>query len=338
MISNTVKELIKNSVDPEHLLTILGVQIYRRSPNEFRGPCAIHGGDNKTAFRLRKDKKTWVCFTKQCHLTYGSDSIGLVQGILKCDFEHAVKFLADVTGISIEDGKEIKVNRIKNRLEMERFTKMRKREYIPPSDVSEYNLQQYAAMRTEYFEEPENGGFPPQVLDLFEIGGCYFDKYNIQRELIPIRDENGILIAFSGRALDKDIEPKYLLTNGFTKDKVLYNLNRAKDFINDRNKYTAIVVEGFKAVWYLHMLGYDNVVACMGSKITPGQINLLCKYAHNVVLMLDGGAAGRDGIESAKDDLKGKIKYDAIYIPDDRKSPDDYTPDIVIDWLKNVPN
>jgi hypothetical protein len=56
------------------------------------------------------------------------------------------------------------------------------------------------------------------------------------------------------------------------------------------------------------------------------------------VLLLDGGAAGRDGIEAAKEDLKGKIKTDAIYIPDDGKSPDDYSPDVVIDWLKDVLN
>ncbi len=333
MITNTVKELIKSSVDPEHLLTVLGVSIYRRSSNEFRGPCIVHGGDNKTAFRLRKDKKTWVCFTKQCHLTYGSDSIGLVQGVLKCDFEQAVRFLSDITGISIEEGREVRVNTIKNELEMKKFSKMRRREYIPPSDVSEYNLTQYRAMRTDYFEK----WFPPSVLEAFEIGGSYFDRYNIQREIIPIRDEDEKLVAFSGRSLE-ELEPKYLLTDGFSKDKVLYNLYRAKEHLTEKNNHTLIVVEGFKAVWYLNMYGFNNVVACMGSKITPGQINLLCKYAHKVVLLLDGGGAGRDGIDAAMGDLKGKIKTEAIYIPDDGKSPDDYPPDIVIDWLKNIPN
>lgn len=333
MITNTVKEMIKSAVDPEHLLTMLGFSIYRRSANELRGPCVVHGGDNKTAFRFRKDKKTWVCFTKQCHLTYGSDSIGLVQGVLKYDFEEAVRFLSDMTGISTEDGKEGRFNEIRNELEMKKFSKMRKREYIPPSDVSEYNLTQYRAMRTDYFEK----WFPPSVLETFEIGGSYFDRYSIQRELIPIRDNDGKLVAFSGRSLE-EIEPKYLLTNGFSKDKVLYNLYRAKEHLNEKNKYTLIVVEGFKAVWYLNMYGFDNVVACMGSKITPGQINLLCKYAHKVVLLLDGGSAGRDGIDAALVDLRGKIKTEAIYIPDDGKSPDDYPPDIVIDWLKNIPN
>lgn len=331
MIDNTVKEMIKSAVDPEHLLASLGVSVYRRSSNELRGPCIVHGGDNKTAFRLRKDKKTWVCFTKQCHLTYGSDSIGLVQGVQKCSFEEALAFLSDITGISIKEGKEIKVNTIKNELEMKKFSRMRKREYIPPSDVSEYNLTQYRAMRTDYFDK----WFPPSVLETFEIGGSYFDKYNIQREIIPIRDDEGQLVAFSGRSLE-EIEPKYLLTNGFQKDKILYNLHRAKDHLNEENKYTLIVVEGFKAVMFLHMYGIYNSVACMGSKLTPGQINLLCKYAHRVVLLLDGGPAGRDGIEAAIGDLKGKIKTDAIYIPDDNKSPDDYPPDVVIDWLKDV--
>jgi DNA primase len=220
---------------------------------------------------------------------------------------------------------------------MKKFSRMRKREYIPPNEVTESNLVQYRANRTDYFEHEENGEFPPSVLETFEVGGGYFDKYNIKREIIPIRNEEGNLVAFSGRAIE-NIEPKYLLSNGFQKDKVLYNLHRAKEHLNEKNKHTLIVVEGFKSVWYLHMLGIDNSVACLGSKITPGQINLLCKYVHRVVLLLDGGAAGRDGIEAAKEDLKGKIKTDAIYIPDDGKSPDDYSPDVVIDWLKDVLN
>ncbi|GAF93846.1 unnamed protein product, partial [marine sediment metagenome] len=269
-----------------------------------------------------------------CHLAYGTDSIGLVRGIMKCDFGTALKFLADITGVSLEDEESIQINKMKNAIEMKKFATLPRREYIPPCDVSEYNLSQYKALRTDYFEE----WFPPALLDIFEIGGSYFDKYSIQREIIPIRNEEGELIAFSGRSLNEKVEPKYLLTNGFQKDKVLYNLYRAKEHLTDKNNRTIIVVEGFKAVWFLSMLGFDNVVACMGSKLTPGQTDLLCKYAFNVVLMLDGGDAGLDGIKSAMEELKGKIKTTAIYIPDDKKSPDDYLPEIVIDWLKNTPN
>ena len=334
MISNTVKDTIKAMVDPDYLLTVLGVNVRINNRKELRGPCPVHGGDNKTAFRFKRETKSWICFTKSCHLTYGTDSIGLVRGIMKCDFEAALKFLADMTGISLEDENNIQINKMKNELEMKKFNRLPRRQYIPPCDVSEYNLSQYKALRTDYFEE----WFPPTLLDDFEIGGSYFDRYSIQREIIPIRDAEGELVAFSGRSLNEEVEPKYLLTNGFQKDKILYNLHRAKEHLTDKNNKTLIVVEGFKAVWFLSMLGFDNVVACMGNKLTPGQIGLLCTHAFNVVLMLDGGNAGLDGIKSAMEELKGKIKTTAIYIPDDKKSPDDYLPEIVIDWLKNTPN
>lgn len=334
MISNTVKDTIKAMVDPDYLLTVLGVNVRIRNRKELRGPCPVHGGDNKTAFRFKRETKSWICFTKSCHLAYGTDSIGLVRGVHKCDFETALKFLAEITGVSLEDEGKIQINKMKNELEMKKFAQLPRREYIPPCDVSEYNLSQYKMLRTDYFEK----WFPPKLLDEFEIGGSYFDKYNIQREIIPIRNDEGELIAFSGRALDEETEPKYLLTNGFKKDKVLYNLHKAKEHLTLQNNKTLIVVEGFKSVWFLSMLGYSNCVACMGSKLTPGQIGLLCKYAFNVVLMLDGGEAGLDGIKSAMEELKGKIKTTAIYIPDDKQSPDDYPPEIVIDWLENISN
>ena len=115
---------------------------------------------------------------------------------------------------------------------------------------------------------------------------------------------------------------KYLLTKGFDKDKVLYNLHKAKDISK-----TIIVVEGFKSVWKLYMAGYKNAVACMGSRITTGQQSLLYSHAFNVILLLDGDEAGVKGTMKASDDMKGKIKLTPLFFPFEDKDPGDLSVD-----------
>jgi len=118
----------------------------------------------------------------------------------------------------------------------------------------------------------------------------------------------------------------------------LYNLHRAKEHLTEKNRRTLIIVEGFKAVWYLNLIGYENVVACMGSRLTPGQMNLIyTNNVFNVALLFDGDKAGRQGMKAASEDLMGKVKIKTIEVDED-KSPDDYTFDVLIEKLKNIPN
>ncbi len=80
------------------------------------------------------------------------------------------------------------------------------------------------------------------------------------------------------------------------------------------------------------MAGYKNAVACMGSKITPGQQNLLYSYAFNTTLLLDGDEAGIKGTAKAVEDMKGKINIRLIFFPYDDKDPGDLN----IEELKKI--
>ena len=84
-------EYLKKAVDYGYLLQTLGFEIERDSYKEARGPCIIHGGDNKTAFRFNKELGTWVCFTSKCHEIFGNDVIGLIKAVRRVDFMDAVK-------------------------------------------------------------------------------------------------------------------------------------------------------------------------------------------------------------------------------------------------------
>lgn len=310
---------LKEAIDAERLLESLGFEITRSTPTEVRGPCKVHGGDNKSAFRMNKQTKNWICFSHHCQETVGFDVISLVRKVLNISFTDAIQYLESITGVNVHDETAyIEYKREKDRREF--ISRNKDNRQVPSALLSEEYLQSFRKFRSNYFECAENGGFPKEVLDYFEIGGGYIDKYGFQRDVIPIRDKDGVLKAYSCRDITgkADEDYKYLLTKGFDKDKVLYNLNKAKDISK-----TIIVVEGFKSVWRLHMAGYKNAVACMGSRITGGQQNLLYSHAFKVILMLDGDDPGMTGVLKAMDDMQGKIELRPIFFPYNDKDPAD---------------
>jgi len=334
---DTIKELIKDSVEPEGLLAALGVHVSGRNSREIRGTCPVHGGDNPTSFCYRRKTKTWICFSHGCHETCGRDSIGLVMGVLQVGFKEALEYLSGLTGIPVDVDTDTDLGLIKQDIEKKKAIERHKKKsevYMPPEDVTEVNLEQFIEQRTDYFKK--HGGFPDWILEEFEIGGRYFDSEGVEREIIPIRDEKGKLVAYSGRRVIGDDDPKYRLTNGFKKDEVLYNLYRALENVNEKNNHTIIVVEGFKALWALYQLGFKNIVACMGSRITPGQARLLCKYARNVILMFDGDEPGLKGMEAFEEDFGHRVKIKKIKLTDDR-SPDDYPVEELFFLLDGIP-
>ncbi len=310
---------LKEAVDADRLLSVLGFDITRNTPTELRGPCKVHGGDNKTAFRMDKRTKNWLCFSHGCQEDVGYDVISLVQKMLGLSFFDAVKYLESISGINIHD--EAAYIEFKREKERRAFIdRMKDNRQVPSSLATEEYLKSFIKFRSPYFVD---AGFPADLLDEFEIGGGYVDRYGFQRDVIPIRDDKGKLKAYSCRDITgkADEDYKYLLTKGFDKDKVLYNLHRAKEHTNGAK--TLIVVEGFKSVWKLYMAGYKAVVACMGSRITPGQQNLLYGYAFNVILLLDGDKAGVNGTVKALEDMKNKINVIPLFLPYEDKDPSD---------------
>jgi DNA primase len=127
----------------------------------------------------------------------------------------------------------------------------------------------------------------------------FYDTFR-NRIVFPIFDLRGDIIAFGGRVLDNSV-PKYLNspeTPIFNKSRVLYGLNRAKEPI--RKKGEAIIVEGYLDVIRVHMHGFDNAVAPLGTAFTPEHGQLLKRLTQDVVLVFDGDASG---IKAAKNGI-----------------------------------
>ena len=120
------------------------------------------------------------------------------------------------------------------------------------------------------------------------------------RLVFPIFDAIGRPIAFGGRKLREQDEPKYLNspeTALFNKSATLYGLHAAKKPIIDAK--TAVIVEGYTDVIACHQAGATNVVAALGTALTPEHVRELRRYCEQVVLVMDGDAAGQKAADRA---------------------------------------
>ncbi len=120
------------------------------------------------------------------------------------------------------------------------------------------------------------------------------------RLMIPIRNDNGEVIGFSGRALNQDAKPKYLNTAEtplFTKSKVLFGFDKSKRAIAKQN--SAIVVEGQIDMLTVFEAGFQNVVASQGTAFTELHARMLKRHANEIVLCFDSDSAGYKAAERA---------------------------------------
>ena len=127
--------------------------------------------------------------------------------------------------------------------------------------------------------------------------GVLIDYFR-NRLIFPIFTPGGNIVAFGGRALSDEIQPKYLNSPDseiFKKGDILYGLYQAKSTI--RMKGFAIVVEGYFDVIKMHEAGFSNAIAPMGTALTENQSLVLRRYTKNVLLLYDGDEAGRKAVD-----------------------------------------
>jgi DNA primase len=128
-----------------------------------------------------------------------------------------------------------------------------------------------------------------------------YDRFR-DRVMFPIADLRGRMIAFGGRALDKDAPAKYLNspeTPLFHKGSNLYNGAAARTASHQGAQI--VVVEGYIDVIAMVTAGYEAAVAPLGTALTEDQLALLWKMTDEPVLCFDGDGAGRRAAYRAVD-------------------------------------
>ena len=140
-----------------------------------------------------------------------------------------------------------------------------------------------------------------------------YDRFR-DRLMFPIADWRGRVIAFGGRALDKDVSAKYLNspeTPLFHKGATLYNIASARKAAHNADKSTqsahenfsarVIAVEGYIDTIAMVIAGYEATVAPLGTALTADQLALMWRMADEPILCFDGDDAGRRAAYRALD-------------------------------------
>ena len=326
------KEAVKDAVDPASLLEFLGFDIKIRHSHELRAPCAIHGGDNPTAFRMKLDTKRFSCYSHKCEFTGGqvdNDVFALVMKVKGIGFKQAVAFLAEFVGITETDGsmKEAREKYARKKHISESVREVSRLNKKPLPDIGQEVVDEFVSRECSYFTSI---GVSPAAQRFFELGSMV-DSFGVERATIPIRDQDGRLVSVSARRTDCNKDPRYLLLKDFKKHSIVYNLNNAI-LVGPAFDDCVIVVEGFKAAWAVHEAGFINVVAAMGSVVLEPQAMLLANAGFTkCILMLDGDEAGNKGVEYSFPVVSKYMRSLSVPLYDEffGMSPDDFLPAVL---------
>jgi DNA primase len=280
----------------------------------YKGLCPFHG-EKTPSFQVNRDKGFFHCFG--CGV--GGDVIKFLELHEKVGFPDAVKLLAQRFGIPLPEMEQTDEQRA-SAAERESLLKVHeaaarwfREQLLLPSGT---RIRRQIAGRgiTDVTSEAMGLGFaPPSRTALKETllkqgfsegllvragllvqrdEGGTVDRFR-NRLMIPIRRDTGSVIAFGGRAVDADQQPKYLNspeTPIYTKGRTLYGLDLTKAGL--RQKGFGVVVEGYFDFGQVFQAGYPVVASC-GTALTPQQVQQLHRFATKVVLSFDPDAAGQ---------------------------------------------
>src|SRR5438067_10745669 len=147
-----------------------------------------------------------------------------------------------------------------------------------------------------------------------------------ERVLIPIRDERGSPLAFTGRTVSSEDPRKYVNTPdtpAYHKSRVLFALDVARPGISERGH--AVLMEGQFDVIVAHRFGVTNAVASSGTALTSEQVRLLARFTEEVVLVFDNDHAGKAAaFKAIEQAAEGKLRTKVGVLEGPAKDPDEF--------------
>ena len=153
--------------------------------------------------------------------------------------------------------------------------------------------------------------------------GGHYDLFR-ERVIFPILAPTGDVLGFGGRTYADGL-PKYMNspeTPVFHKGRTLYGLHETGRHIRALDQ--VILVEGYMDVISLYIRGVRNAVAILGTALTADHAKILRRYTKNIVVLLDGDAAGVAAAERSLTILsEAGLRPKGMILPD-KMDPDDY--------------
>jgi DNA primase len=319
------KETVRQQAD---IVRVIGdyIQLKKAGAQNFIGLCPFHG-EKTPSFSVHATRQFFHCFG--CGKS--GDVFKFVQEREQISFPEAIRLVAEKAGIPLpkmqysSESEAEDAGRRGRLIEMhERACKFfedqlrrpegaQAREYLAGRGLKEDTIRTFKIgfapdsgftlkdrLKAEFSEEMmrASGLFSWKEGAESATGGlataAMYSKFR-NRIMFPIANENGKIIAFTGRTLatDEKSGPKYLNspeTPIYSKSRVLYNLDRAKEAI--RKLGYVIIVEGQMDCIGVYSAGFHNVAASSGTAFTETQVRLLGRFSKDIVVNFDPDTAG----------------------------------------------
>ena len=261
------------------------------------------------SFTVSDEKGFYHCFSSGEH----GSVFDFVMKTENLSFVEAVKKLASYAGISVEDKvykkediiiqKRIKNlkdiltiannwfhNNLKRELKTNKFLQeiFKKRNFN--ENIINTFLLVYAPKRKDFSSKDISDA---GLIIISSKNNEIFDRFN-NRIIFPIYDYSSNVVGFGGKALSQNQIGKYVnspSTDLFKKGDLLFGWQQSKN--NPLQKNELFIVEGYTDVISMHMAGYKNVVAPLGTAITAKQIICSWRISKEPIICMDGDEAGQ---------------------------------------------
>jgi DNA primase len=350
-VSGRIDDALLNEIrDRSNVVQIVGDYVtLRKAGNHYKGLCPFHN-EKSPSFTVHEDRQFFYCFGCQT----GGDVISFLRQLNGYSFYEALTYLADRAGIQLP-APEPRYSGTSQTQDTVRVSSSEKGAcYATGKAAQDFYRDAYGALEgtrvrgyleqrgiTEEAALRYGLGFAParwdgllqalqharqdiavaQTLGLLQTrkdGSGHYDRFR-DRLMCPIRNVAGEVIAFSGRDLSgEDDAAKYMNSPEnpvFTKGRVLYGLFEARKALRQAGQ--AIFVEGNLDVVRLAQEGLEEVVAPLGTALTPAQCLLIKRFVSKVVLVFDGDKAGRAATDKgAATALISGLQVSIVLLPD----------------------
>lgn len=294
----------------------------KKSGSSYVGLCPFH--DEKSgSFRVTPSKQIYKCFG----CGKAGDAITFIMQHDKKTFTEAIEILAAQLNISLEydqvkkEESEEKKNEKAEQLGLVTWAQKKYEDLLfslPEEAASiQYMMSRgYTLERMRHWSmgvAPDDWKFITTPLInmgkhgsavncglVYQRDGKSWDFYR-NRIIIPIHDQNGLLVGLAGRAIPSGNEAedkklvKYLNpceSMVYSKAKIWYGLWQAQKAIREAG--FAYIVEGYMDVQSMHDAELCNTVASCGTEIDILQVKLLKRYTEHVCIFYDGDKPGQD--------------------------------------------
>ncbi len=318
-----------------------------KAGSSYKGLCPFHH-EKSPSFNVSPSRDAYYCFG--CNR--GGDIFSFVEEIEGIEFYDALKILAGRAGVELKrDDADSKNRSERERLYelLEEVTKFYERHLLTNAAVKEYLVGRGLTEKTirdfrigfapnEWrlaYEHLKSKGYKDEEIEKAGMikpldGKEPYDRFR-GRVQFPIFDQNGRVVAFSGRVfgeqVNKDGTPVAKYINSpetilYDKSSIMFGFDRAKRAIREQN--FTILVEGQMDLIMSHQAGTQNAVAVSGTALTERHLSLLKRHSDNLVFAFDADDAGLAATARAfKLALAQGMNVRVVSIPDG-KDPADF--------------